>query len=106
MDKELKEHLNRIEKRFDGMATKSDLADIRNEMATKSDISKLDTRIDGIEKNMATKSDIERLDNKIDKLDRKVEKGDRDILKYIEQLDNDLQEHRHNSESHLKVPSL
>lgn len=86
MDKELKEHLDRIESRFGDMATKSDLADIR--------------------KDMATKSDIERLDNKIDKLDRKVEKGDKDILKYLEQLDSDFQEHRHNSESHLKVPSL
>lgn len=52
-----------------------------------------------IEKNMATKSDV-------DGLDKKIEKGNKEILGYIEHIDKELQEHRHNSEVHLKIPAL
>lgn len=76
MDKELKEHLNRLE---ENMATKSNLVEIRKEMVTKADIA-----------NMATKSDIDKLN--------------KDLVGYIEHIDTELQEHRRNSEVHEPAP--
>ena len=57
-----------------------------------------------LDKNMATKSDIDKLDKNIDGLDKKIEKGNKDLLGYIAHLDSELQEHRRNSEVHKKVP--
>lgn len=76
MDEELKKHLDRIEK---NMATKSELAEVRKEMATK--------------------KDFEKLDKKIDKLNK-------DLVGYMDHLDSEFQLHRRNSEAHLKVPAL
>jgi hypothetical protein len=58
------------------MATKTDLKDIRSEMATKTDINKLD---------------------------KKLDKTKRDLLDYLEHIDSELQEHRRDSEVHTKV---
>lgn len=47
---------------------------------------------------MATKKDIEKLDKKIDKVNK-------DLIGYLDHIDTEFQEHRSISEAHLKVPS-
>ena len=47
---------------------------IRDRMATKDDVARLDSRIDKLETTMATKDDIARLDSRIGKLEVKVDK--------------------------------
>lgn len=68
------------------MATKSDIAN----MATKDDLSEMASKADLV--GMATKSDIHRLEKEI-----------KDIRHYVEHIDTELQEHRHDSEVHRKV---
>lgn len=91
MERDLRDYLDKIVKES---ATKSDLRDL----ATKSDLKDFATKADleSIRKEIATKSDIVKLDKKIDK----VEKS---LIGYIKHIDTQLQDHRHNTELHKKV---
>ncbi|MCX5751596.1 MAG: hypothetical protein NT099_08035 [Candidatus Saganbacteria bacterium] len=96
MDKELKEYLDT------NMATKTDLEEFKKNMATKTDLEEL-------KKNMATKDDIAEIKKEMStkddkkKLDKKIDHVKKDLIGYLEHLDNELQEHRHSSEIHQKV---
>ncbi len=75
MEKELKDYLDKLT---------SDVAEIVETMATKSDL-----------EGMATKKDLA-------KLDRKLDKRHKELLDYIEVVDKAVIEHRNNTEAHIK----
>lgn len=77
------------------MATKSDIAN----MATKDDLSEMASKADLV--GMATKADLSGMATKSDL--HRLEKEIKDIRHYVEHIDTELQEHRHDSEVHRKV---
>ncbi|OGC11214.1 hypothetical protein A3K48_01650 [candidate division WOR-1 bacterium RIFOXYA12_FULL_52_29] len=79
----MKEMRKKLDLILGTMATKSDLSG----MATKDDLAGMATKADLT--GMANKSDISRL-----------EKDLKEVKYYVEHIDSELQEHRHDSEVH------